>query len=310
MYQVKRPFSTLQTPIRNTCYSVLSWGGKQPTGRPLILLHGWMDVGASYQFMVDSLSDPFAANRPIFAPDWRGYGQTPSGGVDNYWLDDYLADLDFLLDALAPGQQVDLIGHSMGGHVAMMYASVRPERIHRLINLEGFGGPDAHPTQAPKRRAKWMDELKALHKGELALKAYASSEAVAQRLMKTNPRLAASPESRERAHWIAKQWAKENEQGLWEIQGDAAHKIMGPEITRADEILASYARLTMPVLAVEASDDSLATWWKGIYSLADYHERLKSIPNCKIEVIADSGHMLQHDQPERLAALIESFLRA
>jgi pimeloyl-ACP methyl ester carboxylesterase len=308
MYPIKRSAVSLQVPVRNTQYHVLKWGQGSAPERPLVLVHGWMDVAASYQFIVDEFSDGFAAKHPIFAPDWRGYGQTPSGGVDNYWLDDYLADLDFLLDALAPGQQVDLIGHSMGGHVAMMYASVRPERIHKLVNLEGFGGPDAQPAQAPRRRAKWMDELKTLHKGELALRPYASSEAVAQRLMKTNPRLARTPESQARAHWLAKEWARENAQGLWEIQGDVAHKIMGPEITRLDEILASYARLNMPVLAVEASDDSLAQWWKGIYSLADYHERLKCVANCRIETIPDTGHMLHHDQPQELATLIESFL--
>ena len=309
MYQVKRPAISLNTPVRNTHYHVLKWGQGAAPERPVVLVHGWMDVAASYQFIVDEFSDAFAAKHPIYAPDWRGYGQTPSGGVDNYWLDDYLADLDFLLDALAPNQQVDLIGHSMGGHVAMMYASVRPERIHKLVNLEGFGGPDATPAQAPRRRAKWMDELKTLHKGELALRPYASSEAVAQRLMKTNPRLARTEQSQARAHWLAKEWAKENAQGQWDIQGDAAHKIMGPEITRLDEILASYARLSMPVLAVEASDDSLAQWWKGLYCLADYHERLKSVANCRIEVIPDTGHMLHHDQPAQLAALIEGFLQ-
>jgi pimeloyl-ACP methyl ester carboxylesterase len=308
MYQVKRHASSANIKVRNTQYHYLSWGNVNTEHKPVVMVHGWMDVAASYQFMVDCFSDSFMTNRLIVAPDWRGYGQTPSGGVDNYWFDDYLADLDFFLDAVLPGQDIDLIGHSMGGHVAMMYAGARPERIHRLVNLEGFGGPDSKPVHVPKRRAQWMNDLKTLYKGDLDLRPYASSEAVAARLMKTNPRLAATPQTQARAHWLAKQWAKETADGQWAIQGDAAHKIMGSEITREDEILASYERLSMPVLAVEASDDSLGKWWAGKFTLAHYHQRLKSVPNCRVEVIQDAGHMLHHDQPEQLAQMVEDFL--
>lgn len=308
MYQVKRPPAQSISPLRNTQYHRLRWGAQPGTQPPVVMVHGWMDVAASYQFMVDALSEAFVSARTLWAPDWRGYGHTPSGGVDNYWFDDYLADLDFFLDQVAPGQAVDLIGHSMGGHVSMMYAAARPERVRRLINLEGFGGPDTPPTQAPKKRARWMDELKNYHSGNLALRPYATSQQVAHRLMKTNPRLAQSQEGIDRAQWLATRWANQNAVGQWEILGDAAHKIMGSEITREDEILASYACLTMPVLAVEASDDSLSQWWEGRYTLAQYHARLNTIADCRRVVLQDAGHMLHHDQPAALAALIEAFL--
>ncbi|MGA8392587.1 MAG: alpha/beta hydrolase, partial [Burkholderiaceae bacterium] len=54
--------------------------------------------------------------------------------------------------------------------------------------------------------------------------------------------------------------------------------------------------------------DSLGKWWKGKYTLAEYHERLKSVPDCRRAVVTDAGHMLQHDQPEQLAVLMENFL--
>ncbi|MFX9169537.1 alpha/beta hydrolase, partial [Acinetobacter baumannii] len=76
------------------------------------------------------------------------------------WFPDYLGDLEVLLDALLPGQTIDLAGHSMGGNVVMMYAGVRPARIRRLVNFEGFGMPQTTPTQAPRRYAQWLDELK------------------------------------------------------------------------------------------------------------------------------------------------------
>jgi pimeloyl-ACP methyl ester carboxylesterase len=70
--------------------------------------------------------------------------------------------LDALLgtDKTSTAQPVDLLGHSMGGNVAMMYAGVRPERVRRLINLEGFGLPAARATQAPRcnscsQAARW-----------------------------------------------------------------------------------------------------------------------------------------------------------
>jgi pimeloyl-ACP methyl ester carboxylesterase len=65
----------------------------------------------------------------------------------------------------------------------------------------------------------------------------------------------------------------------------------------------------MPVLAVEASDNSLDLWWKGKFTLAQYHERIQSVPNVEIARINDAGHMMHHDQPEVLAALIERFIQ-
>ena len=312
-YSVQRAPRSEFIPIRNLNYHVLVWGESSATASathtlpPLVLMHGWMDVAASYQFMVDALSEAFMSGRLVIAADWRGYGKTTGAPTDNYWFPDYLADLDFLLDHYAPNQAVDLVGHSMGGNVVMMYAGARPARVRRLINLEGFGMPENRPAQAPGRYAKWMDELKSLQRGEMALKAYDSSAGVARRLMKTNPRLARDEAGIAKANWLATHWAAENTQGSWDILGDPAHKIINANLSNLAEALELYKGITAPVLAVEASDDSLSQWWKGSYTLAQYHERLKSVPNCTIAVIDDAGHMLHHDQPLALAGLIEKF---
>jgi len=224
---------------------------------------------------------------------------------DAFWFADYLADLDALLDHLSPDAPVDLVGHSMGGNVAMMYAGVRPQRIRKLVNLEGFGLPETRPAQAPERYAKWLDEIKALHRGEMALKPYDSVDGVAQRLMKTNPRLGA-----DKAAWLARHWAAPDAQGRWQVLGDAGHKVVSAHLYQLPEALAVYARIAAPVLSVTASDDSLGQWWKGQYSLAQYHERLKAVSRLHQAVIDDAGHMLHHDQPKALAALIEDFLAA
>lgn len=300
MYQVRRPHQSQFVSIRNLDYHVQVWGEPGPGKVPLVMVHGWMDVAASYQFVVDAFSE----DHYIIAPDWRGYGRTRAPLADNYWFPDYLADLDFLLDHYAPGQQVNLVGHSMGGNVVMLYGGVRPERIRRLVNLEGFGMPATIPAQAPGRFATWMDELKKLHAGEMDLKAYDSADGVARRLMKTNPRL-----SQEKADWLARHWAAENAEGSWSILGEPAHKVTNAQLYRVEEVMAIYQRLTMPVLAVEASDNSLDMWWKGQYTLAEYHERLKVVPQVEVARIEDAGHMMHHDQPGVLAERIERFIR-
>ena len=304
MYQELQPARSEFVPIRQLNYHVRLWGPATSDLPPLVLVHGWMDVSASYQFVVDAFSQAFAQGRRIIAPDWRGFGLTaPPVPTDHYFFPDYLADLDQLLDHYAPGTPVDLVGHSMGGNVAMFYAGARPARVRRLVNLEGFGMPASKPTKAPKRYAEWMDELKALQRGEMALKTYDSADGVARRLMKTNPRL-----PQDKAQWLARHWARPNAQGQWEILGDAAHKVTNATLFRLEEALALYAAITAPTLSIEASDDSLGLWWKGRYTLEEYHQRLQSVPDCRIARVEDAGHMLHHDQPQAVAALIEGFL--
>ena len=289
--------------LRGCRYHLLQWGSPDSDAPPLLLAHGWMDVAASWQFMVDALDEAFVAGRRIIAFDWRGYGLTETPPTDSYWFPDYLGDLDALLDVISPDQAIDLAGHSMGGNVVMMYAGVRPQRMRRLVNLEGFGMAATRPAQAPGRLTQWLDELRQLRGGELALKSYPDADAVAARLMKTNPRLSLG-----KAQWLARHWARPNARGQWDILGDAAHKVVNPYLYRVDEVLEILGRIRAPLLAIEASDDSLSQWWKGKYTLDEYHQRLQSVPDHRIARIEDAGHMLHHDQPEALARCLEAFL--
>ena len=301
MYQARRPSRSESVPVRLHHYHVRLWG--DPAARPLVLVHGWMDVAASYQFMVDALSPGFFERHFIIAPDWRGFGHSTGPACDHYSFADYLGDLDGLLDHFCAETPADLVGHSMGGNVAMMYAGARPARIRRLVNLEGFGMAPSNPAQAPGRYAQWMDEIRQWERGEMDLKPYDSADGVALRLMKTNPRLAS-----DKACWLARHWAGADAQGRWHILGDAAHKIVNPHLYRVDEALALYAAITAPVLSVHASDDSLGRWWKGRYTLQDYHQRLAHVADSRSALVQDAGHMLHHDQPQAVAALIEDFL--
>ena len=299
MYPIQKPSRSEFVPIRHLSYHVLQWGTPSPDQTPLVMVHGWMDVAASFQFVIDAMKD----NHWVIAPDWRGFGLTETPDVDHFFFPDYLADLDQLLDHYVGERPVNLLGHSMGGHIATMYAGIRPERIHKLINLEGFGMPATRPTQAPSRLAKWMDELKALKRGEINLKPYPSLEAVAQRLIKTNPRLHA-----DKAHWLAQHWARANAQGEWRVLGHAAHKVVNPQLFKTDETQAIYERITAPTLCVVASSDSMSQWWKDSYTLDEFKQRIAAVPKLTHAVIDDAGHMLHHDQPDVLARLIDEFL--
>jgi pimeloyl-ACP methyl ester carboxylesterase len=299
VYRPRRVARSRFVRVRHLDYHVLTWGEPQAGKVPLVLAHGWMDVAASYQFVVDA----FADDRYVIAPDWRGHGLTEAPATDTFWFTDYLADLDFLLDHFSPDAPVDLVGHSLGGNVVMMYAGTRPGRVRRLVNVEGFGGPAPAPAQVPGRQAQWMDELKALHRGEIALKSYADRNGVVERLMKTNPRL-----PRDKAQWLADRWARREGDGSWHILGHPALKLVRLPVLRVDELLETYRLIRAPTLSVEAGDNTLLKLGGGAFTLEDYHDRLRAVATCRIARVEDAGHMLHHDQPARLARLIEDFL--
>ncbi|CAN5388186.1 alpha/beta hydrolase [soil metagenome] len=262
----------------------------------LFMLHGWMDCSASFQFIVDCLQGDWH----VIAPDWRGFGLSENNGTDTYWFFDYLGDLDAILQHFSPAQQINLLGHSMGGNATAIYAGVRPQRIRKLINLEGFGMPATRPEQAHGRYVKWLDELRVAP----SLKSYANAAEVAARLQKTNPRL-----TDKRAEFLAAHWSKQNAEGRWEILGDPVHKHSSPILYRVEEVMACWRAITAPVLWVEADDTDVWRWLGAKESARiEIDRRIACIPNVRTEMIADAGHMLHHDQPEVLTKMIEEFL--
>ena len=282
--------------VRGLRLHVRHWGNE---GAPkLFMLHGWMDVAASFQFVVDAL----AGDWHVIAPDWRGFGHSDRSGADTYWFPDYVADLDALLDRFAPDEAVNLLGHSMGGNIAGLYAGVRPHRVGKLINLEGFGLPTTKAAQYPKRMAGWLDELRAPPE----MRGYASLDEVAARLRKTNPRLAY-----ERSSFLAAHWSEQDRDGQWRILGDPAHKMTGPLLYHVDEIMAAWSAITAPVLWVEAEDTDMWRWMGAKeQARAEVDRRMGYLKNVTARMVPQAGHMLHHDQPELLARMIEDFLAA
>jgi pimeloyl-ACP methyl ester carboxylesterase len=256
------------------------------------MLHGWMDVGASFQFLVDALARDWC----VLAPDWRGFGQS-AWCEDGYWFADYLADLDALLEHFTPDAPARVVGHSLGGNVACVYGGVRPQRVARLVSLEGFGIPAEKPEVAPDKLLKWLDALR----DPPSFAPYANLAAVADRLQKNNPRMA-----RDHAEFLAAHWAEALPDGSARLRSDPRHKLPFPTVYRTEEVRAAWQRVTAPVLWVAASD-SFVSRWLGEDS-AGLERRVESFRNGRMTTIADAGHMLHHDQPASVAAAIEPFL--
>ena len=276
--------------VRGLRYHVRRW---PRDGAPkLFLLHGWMDVSASFQFLADALRGEW----DLYAPDWRGYGLTQWEKSDCYWFADYIADLEVLLDQLE-ASPVNLVGHSLGGNVASMYAGIRPQRVAKLVNLEGFGLSPTRPEQAPKRYARWLDELREPPR----LRAYKDFGELAARMRNNNPRL-----SVERADFLARHWGREagNEGVL--LRGDPRHKIVNPVLYRYEEVRACWQQVSAPVLWVDAAESD--TLKRLGLNEAQHAERRSAFRNLKHETVKGAGHMLHHDQPEAVAHLIEEFL--
>ena len=300
-YHPRRPARSFFVTARGLRQHLLEWGDPSLTrdDRPtLVMLHGWMDVAASFQFVVDAL----AVDRHVLALDWRGFGASDIPAADTYFFPEYLGDLELVLDELfglarAP---IDLLGHSMGGNVAMLYAGTRPEKVRRLVNLEGFGMPRSKPSHAPGRMAKWLDELKT----PTQLRPYADLGAVANRLTKTNPLLRA-----DRASWLAGQWSGPTGNGDERaLLADANHKRMSPLNAQVDDWLEFYKRITAPLLWIEGDRSDVSVWWGNRYTKAEFHERLNVVADAQRHVVGPAGHMLHHDRPEDIARLLEAFL--
>jgi len=287
------PSQSQYLDIRGLSYHVRTWG--DAGRRKLLLLHGWMDVSASFQFLVDALSQKWH----VMAPDWRGFGlsQTPQ---DGYWFADYIADLDALVSSLAGNDPIVVTGHSLGGNVALAWAGARPRAASHLISLDAFGIPSEPAERAPVKLARWLDALR----DPPGFAPYRDLAAVADRLQKTNPRL-----SREKAEFLAPHWAELLPDGTARLRADPRHKLPFPTLARGDEMNALWAAIEVPVLWVTAAQSHIAPWLAGGGDAeAEIARRFAHLRHGTLARVEEAGHMLHHDQPEAVARLIEKFV--
>jgi pimeloyl-ACP methyl ester carboxylesterase len=274
--------------LRERRYHVRLWGENDaPT---IFFLHGWGDVGASFQFVVDALQGQWR----IVAPDWRGFGLS-QWNEGPYWFLDYLADLDALLEHYSAATPVRIAGHSMGGIIASLYAGIRPQRVARLANLEGFAPQVCAPVECPGRLEKWLQQIR---NDDSSFRHYSRRDQFAERLCTDNPRLSA-----ERATFLAEHSLLESGDGF-AFAADPRHRWISPVLFPIEEAKACWRRTTAATLWISGSESPVA---KRISEHAQACREGKCLTSFQAASIDDCGHNLHHDQPQALALLLDGF---
>ncbi|MCP5464592.1 MAG: alpha/beta hydrolase [Deltaproteobacteria bacterium] len=271
------------------------WGNPQ---KPLLLfLHGWLDVGASFAPMAAHLEKHYF----MIAPDQRGFGK--SSNTPNplgYFFYEYLADVDQMVKRLSPNKPIRLIGHSMGGNIAGLYAGTFPEKVKTLVNIEGFGIRDMDPSEGPGRMRDWIDGMVPRR-----FRVYKNLQELAKRLQKTNPNLKS-----DMALFLAKQIGKKGPKG-YQIMSDPRHKWVQPYLFRLDQIVPFWQNIqakTLNIIAENTEMGPLLERPKNLHKAID--QRLQYFPkSAKKIVIKDCGHMIHHEKPEELAKIIRDFVK-
>jgi pimeloyl-ACP methyl ester carboxylesterase len=289
-YVPRRAPESFDLKLRGLRHHVTRWAGTDPD--PVVLLHGWADTGDTFQFLVDAMEQ----RHTFLAPDLRGFGRS-EWPADGYWFPDYFADLEAVLDELAPQRPVTLVGHSMGGNIATMYAGIRPERVGRVVCIEGFGLARTRPEQAPARYREWLGQLRE----PPAFSRFPSLQAFTDLLVRRNPRL-----TRERAAFIASAWTALQTDGSVVVGADPAHKRVNAVLYRREEAEAVWREITAPVLYVIAEQSEFLPRLGEDGRPDNVARIIRRLEPC---TIPDAGHMVHHERPEQLAVEIEAFLR-
>lgn len=295
-----KPSQSQFITIRGLRYHVRSWGRE---GAPKVfMIHGWMDVSASFQFLVDAM----AGDWHVIAPDWRGYGLTQHGQNDTYWYNDCLGDLDQLLHHFQPQETagpVRLVAHSFGASVSCVYAGIRPQRIARLVNIDAYGPKPGDSEERFKRYRRWFRRLE--HR--MPAPTYASWEELHGRLKRAHPRI---PDDRVR--FIARHWARE-ENGRIVLEHDPAHSLNdGMELSFSlQDAMAAWRAITAPVLILLARQGGAVNRAADLITPgAGAEDRFGCFRHSRRVWFEDTGHMMHLERPDELAPIIERFLEA
>ncbi len=290
-YEVRRAARHEKLRVRGLDMHVRTWGPEPSACEPRwLLLHGYQDTGDTFQFLVDALERDW----PLTALDWRGFGRS-AWSQNGYWFPDYLADLDALLDAVSGAAPVRLVGHSMGGNIAALYAGARPQRVRSVVNLEGFGLPRTTPAEAPAQLRKWLDQVRSVP----PLKDYDSFDQLAAIILKRYPRFGAV-----RASFVARAWGRLEADGRVHLLGDPRHRWVSPTVYKREDAEACWRGIAAPMLMlVGGKSDYLPHL--GPDAAADAIRAI--VRDTEIVHIAGAGHMLHIEKPETIAPLIEQF---
>ena len=256
------------------------------TGPRVLCLHGWMDNAATFF--------PLSMRLPgldLVALDLIGHGHSdhrhPSA---NYYFMENLPDVDVALDALG-WESCHLVGHSMGGAIASLYAAAAPERVRSLVMLDALG-----PFNEPAN--KYVTRLrKALRSSRAAVRrkrSYASIDEMIKH-RQTNTDLADEP-----TRMICERSAKRVD-NHYEWTNDPALHWVSPILMTEEQALEYLAGITVPALSL------IATPFASVISETRYHARTAAMPNGRHELLA-GDHFFHINQAEKTAGIILPFI--
>lgn len=292
-YQALRQPRHATLRARGLAMHVTSWGPEPGPQPPLLLLHGWLDAGETFQFIIDAFNNDW----PVIAPDWRGFGRS-EWPQEGYSFPDYLGDLDALMDQISPDSPACLVGHSMGGNIANLYAGLRPERVRCLINLEGFGLPRTAPQDAPARMRKWLDQIKR----PAIEKSYQSFEQLTAIIQLRYPRFPPGA-----AAFIARIWGTVDADQRVRLAADPRHHWVNPILYKREDAEATWGGIRAPALMMIGEESD---YLKRLGNDGTVEALRSAYPGFEVARIAGAGHMLHIERPESVAPVIEAFLDA
>jgi pimeloyl-ACP methyl ester carboxylesterase len=250
----------------------------------VLCLHGFLDQGAAWAKVAERIAEQ---GYHFVAPDARGHGRSghaPPGS--DYHFPDYLSDLDGILALLAPSS-LRLIGHSMGGTVASLYAGLRPEAVDVLVLAEGLGPPAEEATDLPNKLRLHLDQLRSLKPH----KVMRNVEGAAERLRRMTPGL-----SEAFSLCLAERSCEAVDGGVsW--TWDKLHRTRMPTVFLVEGYLETLRRITAPTTVVYGRE----SW----YRFSDLPEREAAIAQCSRHEV-EGSHSLHIDAPLALTEIILS----
>ena len=283
----------LRVEANGLSHRVLEWrstSGRHDRASTVMLVHGFMDAAGTWEEVAPALS---ARGHRVLAPDMRGFGEAPRAPRGSYYhFVDYVADLAEILGALAPGP-VALVGHSMGGTIATLYAGAYPENVVRLANLEGLGPPDNRWEVGPTRVRRWIEDVReAKRRGEP--KPFGREDAC-DRLAASHPAVSPDVLARKLSH-LAHQ--VEDDGFVWRF--DPLHRTTSPVPFFAKLFVEFAKAVRCPVLFVSGGTEG--------FHVVDEEERLAAFERLRRATLEGAGHMLHWTRPTELGELLVDFL--
>jgi len=264
----------------------VDWGNE--TALPLILVHGGLDHCRNWDAIARELQPHFH----VVAPDLRGHGDSEWAKGSSYSLADHVYDLSRLI-RFAGLQDAAIIGHSMGGMVALAYAGTYPARVSRLGVLDGVFLAGSRRTPIHEQMSRWIDQLDRI--GEREPSAFRTIEEASQRLSARNKRLTPA-----QALHLARHGVRQSADGLYRWKFDHHLRARAPYRLLPDDYTGLWSRI----------DCSTLLMWGDESYLSDPTGLLPHFKRAEMVKIVGAGHWLHHDRLDEVLASLRRFLGA